>query len=228
MCYTVLMQTLWDICSAFGLSSAPGLNAYIPLLTVAIMQNRHVIALAKPYDMMGEWWVIAILAVLLVIELIVDKVPGVDHVNDLIHTAIRPAAGALIFASQMGHVQWVHPGVWIVLGLLMSGGVHAGKSVSRPIVNLSTAGIGAPVVSAIENVVSATLSIMAIVAPILAVILMVLLGWMLVMLFRRFFGGWRKEKRGYRVRAVPVQAAGESADGGMSETAKERGWGGGV
>ena len=227
--YTVLMQELMNICSAFGLSGAAGLNAYIPLLTVAIMQNRHVISLAKPYDVMGEWWVIAILAVLLAVELVVDKVPGADHVNDVIHTAIRPAAGALIFASQMGHVSWVHPAVWVVVGLLMSGGVHAGKAVSRPIVNVGTAGIGAPVVSAIENVVSATLSIVAIVAPIVGVILLVLFGWMLVGMFRKFFGGWRRERRVCRVPAVPVEAAGETGavTGGRSAAAAGR-WGGGV
>jgi hypothetical protein len=223
------MQELMNICSAFGLSGAAGLNAYIPLLTVAIMQNRHVISLAKPYDVMGEWWVIAILALLLAVELVVDKVPGADHMNDLIHTAIRPAAGALIFASQMGHVQWVHPAVWVVVGLLMSGGVHAGKAVSRPIVNVGTAGIGAPVVSAIENVVSATLSIVAIVAPVVAVILLVLFGWMLVGLFRKFFGGWRKERRVCGVPVVLVEAAGETGaeTAGHSAAAAGR-WGGGV
>jgi hypothetical protein len=199
------MDALLNICSAFGLSGAAGLNAYIPLLTIAIMQNRHVINLAKPYDVMGEWWVIAILVVLLVVEIVADKIPGVDHVNDIIHTAVRPTAGALIFASQMGHVTWVHPGVWVVIGILMSGSVHTGKAVSRPVVNMGTAGIGAPVVSVIEDLVSTTLSIVAILAPIVGVLLLFLFGWILYKLFRKFFGGWSKEKRVYQVRAYPVQ-----------------------
>jgi hypothetical protein len=189
------MDPLLNICSAFGLSGAAGLNAYIPLLTISIMQKCGAIALAKPYDIMGQWWVIILLAVLLAVEIVADKIPGVDHVNDVIHSFIRPTAGALIFAAEMGNVTSVHPGVWLAIGLLLAGGVHAGKAVARPIVNVSTAGLGAPVVSTIENLVSITLSIVAIVAPIIAVILLALFAWVLIMLFRRFFGAWRKKNR---------------------------------
>jgi len=86
------MEALLNICSAFGLSGAAGLNAYIPLLTISLMQKCGVLHLAKPYDIMGQWWVIILLAVLLAVELLADKFPGVDHVNDIIHTAIRPTA----------------------------------------------------------------------------------------------------------------------------------------
>ncbi|HEY4330391.1 MAG TPA: DUF4126 domain-containing protein [Phycisphaerae bacterium] len=226
------LQIFSSICSAFGLSGAAGLNAYIPLLTIAIMQRSHVIQLAKPYDIMGEWWVIGILAVLLVIEIVVDKVPGADHVNDIIQTAIRPSAGALIFASQMGHVSWVHPGVWLVIGIIMSGGVHVGKAVSRPVINVGTAGLGAPVASVVEDLISSTLSVVAIFVPVLAVILMIIFGWLLVKLFRKFFGGWRKDKRVYQVRAVPVKT---KATVDVQATARQitaepaqRNWSGGV
>lgn len=239
-----LFTTISSICAAFGLSGAAGLNAYIPLLTIALMQNRGVLHLVKPYDVMGEWWVIALLAVLLVVEIIADKIPGVDHINDVISTAIRPTAGALIFAAQMGQVEWVHPAVWIVLGLLMSGGVHTGKAVSRPIINLGTAGIGGPIVSVLEDLVSVTLSIVAILLPILAVVLLVVFGWILFKLFRKFFGGWSKKSRVYRVRAVPVDViatvvearaaapglptAGAAASPGGSARQSPVHWGGGV
>jgi uncharacterized membrane protein len=182
------MDALTNLCSAFGLSGAAGLNAYIPLLVVSIMQNQHKIALAKQYEFMGQWWFIAILVVLLIIELVVDKIPGADHVNDIIHTAIRPTAGAIIFAAEGGNISWVHPGVWIALGLLTSGGVHAAKAIARPMVNVSSAGIAAPVVSAVENFVSTILSIVAVLVPILGVLLMGVFGWMLYKIFRQFFG----------------------------------------
>ncbi len=195
-------------CSALGLSGAAGLNAYIPLLTVAVMQNRHVISLAKPYDVMGEWWVIAILAVLLVVEIIVDKVPGADHVNDLIQTAVRPTAGAILFASQHGTIPWAPVGLLALMGILLSGGVHAGKSVARPIVNVGTAGLGAPIVSLVEDLVSTVLSIVAILLPVLAVILMGVFGWMLWKLFHRFFGREKvaRKRIAVAVAAVPVGA----------------------
>jgi hypothetical protein len=213
------MEALLNICSAFGLSGAAGLNAYIPLLTVSIMHKCGVITLAKPYDIMGQWWVIIVLGVLLAIELLADKIPGADHVNDIIHSFIRPTAGALIFAAQMGGVSWVHPGVWLVIGLLLAGSVHAGKAIVRPIINVGTAGIGAPIVSAVENVVSVTLSVVAVLAPIVAVILLLVSGWVLVILYRRFFG-----KRRLRAQPVPDESALVSVD----VTASPTRWDGGV
>jgi hypothetical protein len=219
------MDALLNICSAFGLSGAAGLNAYIPLLTISIMQKCGVIALAKPYDILGQWWVIILLAVLLAVELIADKIPSVDHVNDIIHSFIRPTAGALIFAAEMGHVTAVHPGVWLVIGLLFAGSIHVGKTVARPIVNLSTAGIGAPIVSTVENVVSITLSIMAFVAPIVAAILLVVFAWLLIVLFRKFFGGWRKRNQPQTESAV---APAQNASPAPRTSATAASWGGGV
>jgi len=149
--------------------------------------------LAKP-------WCIAILVCLLIVEIIVDKIPGADHINDMVHTLIRPAAGAVLFASEAGVITQVHPGVWMALGLILSGSVHGTKALARPVVNIATAGLGAPVVSVVEDFVSATLAIVAVLVPILGVILLAIFAWMLWKLFRRFFG----KGRGIRVYAVPV------------------------
>lgn len=215
-----------SICSALGLSGAAGLNAYIPLLTVAIMQRQGVIHLAKPYDVMGEWWVIGILAVLLIVEIVVDKVPGADHINDVIQTAVRPTAGAILFASQHGTITWAPPWLLAIVGILMSGGVHTGKAVARPVVNVGTAGLGAPIVSLVEDLVSVVLSIVAILLPILAVVLMGLFGWLLWKLFRRFFGGPGRRPTSFpvEVAAVPVG----SGDSVSEESPAGRAWGGGV
>jgi hypothetical protein len=197
------MQELMNLCSAFGLSGAAGLNAYIPLLTVGIMQNRGWLHLASPYDVLGSGWCIGLLIVLLIVEIVVDKVPGADHINDIIHTAIRPAAGAIVFASQAGIIHGVHPAVWITIGLLMSGGVHAAKALARPVVNVTTAGFGAPIVSLVEDLVSTVLAIVSVLAPILAVVLLGFFGWVLYKIFKRFFG---KGARGGRGIALPVKA----------------------
>jgi len=198
------MDVLSKLCSAFGLAGAAGLNAYIPLLTVGLMANRGVIHLAAPYDALGQWWCISLLIVLLIVEIVVDKIPGADHVNDIIHSAIRPAAGAVAFASQAGVVSGVHPAVWLIIGLLMSGGVHTVKALTRPAVNIASAGIGAPILSTIEDLVSTTLSIVAILLPFLAVILLGVFGWLLFKMFRHFFNPARRARA--RAAVPPIQA----------------------
>ena len=82
--------------SAFGLSASAGLNAYIPLLIVALVGRfaPSVLRLSPPWDGMTSWWVIGALAVLTLIEILADKVPLIDHANDVLGTIVRPAAGA--------------------------------------------------------------------------------------------------------------------------------------
>jgi hypothetical protein len=198
-----MFGSLMQISAAFGLSSAAGLNAYIPLLLMSIMANRGLIHLAPPYDAFGSPWIIGLLAVFCIIELIVDKIPGADHVNDIIQTFLRPTAGAILFASQTGTITHIHPVVFIAIGVLTAGSVHAAKSVARPVVNLTTFGVGAPVVSTLEDLVSTIMSLVALVVPILVFVMMIFFAWFLYRAFKRF----TSKSRPIPVNARPVAMA---------------------
>jgi hypothetical protein len=164
-----------NLFSAFGLSSAAGLNAYLPLLIVALTARfTNLVHLNEPWDILTSWWVIGVLAVLLVIEMTVDKIPAADTVNDVIHTLIRPVAGAILFAANSGAIGEVNPVLAMVAGLLVAGGVHAVKATARPVVTATTAGTGNWLVSIIEDVISLVTSILAILVPIVLVFLLVI------------------------------------------------------
>ncbi len=174
-----------DVFSAFGLSSAAGLNAYLPLLIVGLAARyTDLLTLREPWSALQNPWVLGVLAVLLLIEMTVDKVPAVDTVNDVIHTVVRPAAGAVLFASSNNVVSDVNPTLALICGLLVAGGVHAAKSTARPAITASTGGIGNPVVSLLEDVVSAVTAIVSIVLPVLAtaviLVVMALFAWWFV------------------------------------------------
>jgi hypothetical protein len=154
-----------EIFTAFGLSASAGLNAYLPLLIVAVCARLNIFKLQEPFDVMTNWWVIGVLAVLLVIEMLVDKIPAVDTVNDIINTLIRPAAGAVLFAASANIVTDVSPVISIILGLLVAGGVHAAKATARPVLTATTAGVANPLVSTAEDVVSGVTSLVAILIP---------------------------------------------------------------
>ncbi|MFQ5857587.1 MAG: DUF4126 domain-containing protein [Anaerolineae bacterium] len=165
-----------DVFSAFGLSSAAGLNAWLPLLIVGLTARyTDLIALSEPWNALESTWVLGVLGVLLAIEITVDKIPAVDTVNDVIHTVVRPAAGAVLFASSSNVVSDVNPALAMVCGLLVAGGVHAAKATARPVITASTAGIGNPVVSLLEDIVSAITAIVSIVLPVLATVVIVIL-----------------------------------------------------
>src|SRR5690606_25263922 len=108
-------------------------------------------------------------SVLLLAELVLDKVAIVDHINDAVGTFIRPATGGLIFAATQAAEDFEanssffaeNPWIGVVAGIVISGLVHTGKAVTRPVVNAATLGVGAPVVSAAEDTASFSLSLAA-------------------------------------------------------------------
>ena len=156
-----------SLLTALGLSIPAGLNAYIPLLAVALSQQFGWLELRPPFDILGEWWMIAIIAVLLAIEIVADKVPAVDNVNDVIQTFVRPAAGGIVAVAAAGSATDVAPWLLVLMGVLLAGGTHAVKATARPVVHVTTAGTGGPAVSTAEDAGAVVLSVIAIVAPIL-------------------------------------------------------------
>jgi len=170
------MDALFGVFTAFGLSSSAGLNAYIPLLVVALLARfTDLVTLEPPWDALTSWWVIGALTILLIIEILVDKVPAADTVNDGIQTFVRPAAGAIAFAASAGVITDAHPALALICGLLIAGGVHAAKATARPVITATTAGTLNPVVSTMEDVAALVTSIVSIVAPVLGVLILLLI-----------------------------------------------------
>ncbi len=179
--------------TGIGLAAAAGLNAYIPFLVVALLDKfTDVITLPVGYEWMSSWWAIGIGTVLLLAEIVLDKVPAVDTVNDAIQTFIRPATGGLVFAASSAAADlesstWVQEHSWVsvLAGVAVAGLVHAGKATTRPVVNATTFGLAAPAVSTAEDGASVGLSLVAIFVPILVLLGIVALIWSFVALRRR-------------------------------------------
>jgi hypothetical protein len=179
--------------TGLGLSTAAGLNAYIPLMVVGLLAHfTYKIHLPAGYDWLASPGVLVIVGVLLVAEMVLDKIPIVDHVNDVIQTAVRPLAGGVVFsatqaAAAIDNSTWMagHPAVGWALGIVSALVVHLIKAGARPVVNATTVGTGAPVVSTMEDAGSLSLSIVAIFLPLLVIVALALLAYVLWRLVRR-------------------------------------------
>ena len=158
---------LLGIFSAFGLSASAGLNAYIPLLAIALLAKfTNLITLNPPWDTLTSWWIIGLLILLSAIEFFADKVPAVNHINDIIQTLIRPTAGAIAFAASANVITDISPILSLGLGLILAGAVHMVKStLIRPAVTATTAGAANIPVSIAEDLVSTLVSILSIAVP---------------------------------------------------------------
>lgn len=169
------------IFSAFGLSASAGLNAYIPLLVVALLGRfTNLIKLQQPWDALTSWWIIGLLVVLSLIEFFADSTPAVNHINDIIQSFIRPTAGAIVFAASANILTEVSPILSLGCGLLVAGSIHAVKSTMiRPTVTATTGGIGNLPVSMLEDATSTIISILSILVPILVVVILIIfIAWL--------------------------------------------------
>ena len=183
--------------SAFGLASAAGFNAFVPLLTVGLLARyTDLVRLAEPFDILTQPWVLAVIGVLAVIDFVADKVPAVDHVWHGLGALVSPAAGAVLFASQQNVLTDLHPAVAAIAGLIVAGGFHGSRAAARPISTAATGGVGNPVLSLLEDILSALLTALAVLLPFLAfgigAVLLVLVGYFV----------WRGARRGRRRPAV--------------------------
>ena len=169
------MELLTGIFTAFGLSASAGLNAYIPLLLVGLLARyTNLLQLNQPWDTLANPWIILMLCVLVIIEMLADKLPAVNHINDLIQTFVRPAAGAIAFAASAKVVTDINPVLALACGLLVAGSVHAVKAVAvRPAVTALTAGAGNVPVSIAEDIISTVVSVLAIVIPVVMGVILI-------------------------------------------------------
>jgi hypothetical protein len=187
------MDIFTNILSAFGLSASAGLNAYIPLLTVALLAKyTKLIQLNETWEPMTSWWVIGVLIFLSLIEFFADKIPAVNHVNDAIQTFIRPAAGAIVFAATSTQGVEVSPLLSLIAGLLVAGGVHAVKALAiRPAVTATTGGVANVGVSIAEDITSTAVSFLSIILPVIIACVLVLITALIIL---RIFKKHREEE----------------------------------
>ncbi|BCJ42613.1 membrane protein [Actinoplanes ianthinogenes] len=202
---------MFEALTGTGLAASAGLNAYIPLLTMGLLARyTDAIDLPSGWSWLANGWTLTILAILFAIEVVADKVPVVDHVNDVVQTVVRPTAGGLAFGagsasqtvtvSDPGSFFSSHQWIPVAAGVLIALCVHGVKAAARPVVNVTTAGFGAPVASTAEDIGSITMSVLAILLPILVLFGLAAMVWVTVWVFRR-----RKRRREAKLATVETR-----------------------
>ena len=185
-----------ELMTGFGLATAAGLNAYIPMLLMGLLARfTSLISLPHGWSWLENGWVMGIVAVLLAVEIVADKIPALDSVNDTVQTFVRPTSGGIVFgsgtAAQTAAVsdpaEFARTGQWVpvVIGVVTALVVHLTKTAVRPAANVATAGVAAPVLSTIEDFTSVSLTFIAILIPALVLLVLIALVWSAFWLLRR-------------------------------------------
>lgn len=185
-----------ELLTGFGLATAAGLNAYIPMLVMGLLGRFTVLVNLPPgWSWLENGWVLTIVAMLLAVEIVADKVPALDSVNDTVQTLVRPTAGGIVFgsgtAAQTAAVtnpgEFASSGQWVpvAIGVITALVVHLTKTAVRPAANVATGGVAAPVLSTVEDLTSVSLTFIAILIPALVLIVVIALVWAAAWLLRR-------------------------------------------
>ena len=170
-----------------GLGIGAGINAYATLLVFGLL------ARFQPWlfhDELARFFastpVLIVVGVLYLIEFVADKIPTIDHLWDVVHTVIRPAAGAFVAYAAVSN-QIPHGAVIIATILAGSAalGAHATKATIRGASTLATGGLGNPILSLIEDVFAFASAIIAILLPWLVIVVIALVAVFFVRLCRR-------------------------------------------
>jgi hypothetical protein len=189
-----------ELLTGFGLATAAGLNAYIPLLALGLLSRfTELVSLPAGWAWLENGWVMLIVGVLLAVEIVADKIPALDSVNDAIQTFVRPTAGGIVFgsgtAAQTAAVTdpgaFASSGQWIgvVIGIVTALIVSLTKSAVRPIANIGSAGMAAPVLSTAEDVTSVGLVFVSLLLPLLVLVALAAVAFTVFQVWR-----WRRRR----------------------------------
>jgi hypothetical protein len=151
---------------AFAL--AAGVNVYATVAIVGLSVRFGWVDLPPQYDAFGSLTVIGIASAMYVLEFFADKVPLVDTVWDLVHTAIRPLGGALIAVTALGEASPVLAAAAALLGGTVAASAHLTKTSTRAVANTSPEPFTNWTLSLGEDAFALGLGYLALTHPVLA------------------------------------------------------------
>lgn len=162
------IDLLQSIALGIALAACAGLRAWLPMLAVGLSVRLGVLPLGDSFHFLGSNTALTVFLIATVIELIGDKIPVVDHALDALSTFLKPVAGIVLAASVLWTVD--DPIVALALGVMVGAPSafvpHAAKATLRGVVSPLTAGIAAPILSIIEDVIAFGLVALAILVPV--------------------------------------------------------------
>ena len=161
------IDLLQSIALGIALAACAGLRAWLPLFAVGVSVRLGVLPLGDSFRFLGGNVALTVFAIATVVEVLADKIPVVDHALDALSTFLKPVAGMVLAASVMWTVD--DPIVALALGVMVGAPAslvpHTAKATLRGVLSPITAGLAAPVLSVLEDVIAFGLVALAILAP---------------------------------------------------------------
>ena len=169
------LEIVVALAAGVGLAAASGFRVFVPLLGAGIALRTGWVDAGPDWAWLAEPVSLVVLGVAVVAEIGAYFVPWLDNALDAITTPAAVIAGTLLTALMLGDapqvLKWV---LAIVAGGGTAGVVQTGSVLVRGASLGTTGGLGNPLVSLGELVMSGLFTVLAIVVPFVAVGLLAL------------------------------------------------------
>ena len=173
---------------AGGLSLASGVRLYLALFTAGMLSQLGLVVLPSHLQILASPVMLVATSILLVIEFLADKVPGVDSMWDAVHTFIRIPAGAILATAALGKMDPAWTAVAALAGGSIAAGAHFTKAGSRALINTSPEPLSNWTASVTEDITALGILWAAFFHPVLLAIFMLVFFvaalWLLPKLWR--------------------------------------------
>ena len=198
-----MLETVAHFGTGLGLAAGSGLNAYAVLLVYGGIARLFPGECPGAIPLfLSEPATLAVLLGLYLLEFFADKIPGLDHVWDLVHTVVRPLAGGLLAVAA------VAPGADTALTVLAAGGggvtalaAHVVKGTARLTSTALTAGVANFALSLAEDVLAVLQAIVSVFLPLVALVLALAVAGLFLLCVPRLAKGvnlFSRRRRGER------------------------------
>ena len=205
-----MFESLIGVIVGVGLAASCGFRVFVPMLVMSIAVKGGQIELAEGWDWIGSWPAIVCFGVATFIEVGGYCVPWLDNLLDVAASPAAVIAGTISTAACVSEMSpWLQWSTAIIAGGGAAGLVQSLTVAVRGTSTATTGGIGNPIVTAVEFVASAVLSVLAVIAPILGLLLFCVVT---ILLIRRL--AWRRHKSASTNSAVGISAGGAGLGGG--------------
>lgn len=131
------MDVITTLGRTMGFSFAAGVNLYATVAILGLASRFGWVSLPSQFEAFNNDFVIGAAVVMYLVEFFADKIPYVDSLWDVIHTAIRPVGGALIAVTTLGPASPGMQGLVALLGGAVAASSHLTKTSTRALANTS-------------------------------------------------------------------------------------------
>ncbi len=163
------------------LAAAAGLRAFLPLAAVAWGAWLEWIPLNESFAWLGSPVAVTAFTAAVVIEILGDKFPAVDHALDALATVVKPVAATILVAASFTELDPLYAVIaGLVGGATIATGVHVVKAKGRLLSNLLTFGFAAPILSVLEDLLAVLLIAAALLLPLAGLVLIAVVAFFIL------------------------------------------------